>query len=1043
VVDDNHDSDDDDDDSTYASIPSQARQQQPLPPATDDIYGDPDQGVELPSDLSDGDVAPHLQLYGDQPPLAVAAPSSGSTKVARSISLPPEPFVVDMDPVTRMRRAASTRPLPAVPGGGQPPPATMAHNNFSEADEDEDIDLYGSTSSTSHLYGVTEEDDEEDTHIPTLSRDRETFRRPTYVRQEPSPLDLSNDPRQWGISDVLRWLKEFGFDDFKEKVYANGFVGPQLLGLRATDFRAHGFSSRRCADFAAGLADLNERVRMIERRASSVQALAGQLLTSVTEADNEDELYGQPNSRPVPVQVDTEMVVAPVIDDQEEYTALPPAPLQLHAEDEEYSVLPPPSQPILSGADDEYTALPPSVPPKPKPRPKPKAKPFKPPKPAKPAKPSLPTPPPKPSKPGRSTDPTVELLVRPQRSVSAMNPPTYATPTAAITERARPASLGVNLGLYELPEAAKLKAKEARALPSLAQDQDDVYGVPSGLPVPQPTLEAPQQAYGSTFTDDHVYGDFSDEPTIPDESATPEQLYGDAPGLGGLEGGPIPIPQATMASSDHTAASAPVYDDRVPEYGQSYDDLQPTYAAAAVDYGQPLLQPARRSSVDTQGYSAIGGLDTLSSRPPSFSSHEYAYPTLPSQGDPTYAEPRDSFGGPPRVPSRPVTSIAQGEAAEYALQAQITGEQHIYGEGATAILVPRDVADYGDPDDDDDDDDYPVVLDTYATVPPANERRSLAWDNADAGNMYEIDGFEPETVESVYEIEAFTPPQATRPVMPARPTAEALYGASFVSPTPMATEEMEETGEETEEMEGFLDEAELEEEQTRVSEVGFANKVAHAADTHRLVPPDMLSLVDSAVPRPDLVTTPETTEFATVGLLVEPEPDTLMNTVELDATAVLLSGEPTQVELDDVLGDQLHSSSLPAASQSPAEQSPSRPATGGVPISSNGSYENLRGQQQVGVSFDDSDDEDAADVVYLEDMAEYVNVDTICQHYGLVAGLAPDAINEEVPLAETASPDPGMETRRRITADEAAQLALEADQVAVGNLVDPGYEPLF
>eukprot|EP00045_Choanoeca_perplexa_P011110 m.116389 g.116389 ORF g.116389 m.116389 type:complete len:1180 (+) comp15516_c0_seq1:242-3781(+) len=907
---------DEEDDSTYASIPSQARQ--PAAPLADDIYGDPDQGVVLSSSGQIyGETPPSGQLYGDLPPQAVTPPT---VKPVRSISLPPEPTSSITDPGA-FRRAASTRPLPAVP-------ATAAGNSkdYDSDDTDEDIDLYGSIAPSSHLYGaVEEEQDEDDTHIPTLSRDRSTFRRPTFVRQEPSPLDLGNDPRNWSNSDVLRWLKEYDFDDFKEKIYANGFVGTQLLGLRATDFRAHGFSSRRCSDLAAALADLNERVRLIKRQSSDARSLAGQLvgsLTPVAEGGSDDELYGQPNNRavsdtyPDPSPMPSSPTAPSVsIDPQEEYTALPPARStiqQLSDESEEYAVLPPSSQSsVVLPPDEEYTALPPIVPAKPKTKPKLKAKPTKPPK----LRAAVPTPPPKPPKPSTlGSASKTDLIVRPGRSVTAMAPPTY---TSQPEVRLRPASVGVSLGLYEVPEAAKLKARQ-RDLKD-HPGQDDVYDVPSGLPIANCQhsnlllADASQQClqtYGETLTQSTVSDNDKDKPKP--QAMISDQLYGDAPGLGGLVSdcvvnmGVLPTPVASNSSA--------VYDDRAPEYGPGYDDMQPTYQPSPADYGQPLLEPNRQAaSLDSRGYSTVGSASPPTDAPPLFADHEYAYPTVPTQADSTYAEVRETSSptrDPPAIPQRPA-------AKQRSPPRDAESAQQVYGEGEGAIFVPvhDDIspANYGDSQN-------MPMLEAYATVAPASVRNSLMMD--DEQNVYEIEEFVPQA----------SPILTTRPAVPARPSMEALYGASFVTldshPDPKES---------------------LPTHEDDLQETSYLDNNADPEDKQRS---------GSALPVAEAVAVLKCQEEGTRAA----EDDSLL---QHDASWHSKSASVNSQPLLAAAAMSIEASQSPSSSQ--------------VPILADESYENLK--QQSSVTFDDSADDDAA-VVYLEDMAGYVNVDAICQHYG-------------------------------------------------------------
>jgi hypothetical protein len=177
-------------------------------------------------------------------------------KLARELASPP-PSVPPPPPPNKRRLApppAEARPLPA------PPPATAAGAvstaGVSTA-PDEDIELYGMMPSAMA----------DDTYIPSQTTARGDFRRPTFVRQEPNaPLALVEDPREWDAGDVLRWLRNNSFDDFKSKFYANGFVGRQLLALKTSAFSKQGFTPERCDELAAAISLLRARVAEIKER---------------------------------------------------------------------------------------------------------------------------------------------------------------------------------------------------------------------------------------------------------------------------------------------------------------------------------------------------------------------------------------------------------------------------------------------------------------------------------------------------------------------------------------------------------------------------------------------------------------------------------------------------------------------------------------------------------------------------------------------------------------------------------------------------------
>lgn len=81
------------------------------------------------------------------------------------------------------------------------------------------------------------------------------------MQQEPvAPPPLAADPRTWDTADVLRWLRDNDFDDFKAKFYSNGFEGRQLLALNAAAFAKQGFTVQRCEMLQAAIFRLRSTI---------------------------------------------------------------------------------------------------------------------------------------------------------------------------------------------------------------------------------------------------------------------------------------------------------------------------------------------------------------------------------------------------------------------------------------------------------------------------------------------------------------------------------------------------------------------------------------------------------------------------------------------------------------------------------------------------------------------------------------------------------------------------------------------------------------
>ncbi|EDQ84591.1 uncharacterized protein MONBRDRAFT_39221 [Monosiga brevicollis MX1] len=292
---------------------------------------------------------------------------------------------------SRYGRASTERPLPPVPA------AAAGRTLLLDADDQ----VYDPT------YAQSSTDANDDTYIPS-GGDRDGFRRPTFVRNVPQTAGLAFDPRQWETSDVLRWLKLHQLDDFKEKFYNNGFVGRQIIALRAEDFNEHGFTLERCMDLKGHLADLRQRVADIKAQArAGSQAAAAASGVSVAgprakpppptrnsslrddaseaaEQEGEEAIYGAPSNTLAP-QVLMNMptlaersvatpgeedwhpsqavaLVRPprataVLTQQEEYTALPSA-ASAGPEEEEYAVLPRAQATAINQPEEEYSVLP-------------------------------------------------------------------------------------------------------------------------------------------------------------------------------------------------------------------------------------------------------------------------------------------------------------------------------------------------------------------------------------------------------------------------------------------------------------------------------------------------------------------------------------------------------------------------------------------------------------------------------------------------------------------------------------------------------------
>eukprot|EP00730_Choanoeca_flexa_P005231 TRINITY_DN11910_c0_g2_i1.p1 TRINITY_DN11910_c0_g2~~TRINITY_DN11910_c0_g2_i1.p1 ORF type:complete len:1516 (+),score=440.75 TRINITY_DN11910_c0_g2_i1:524-4549(+) len=594
-----------------------------------------------------------------------------------------------------------------------------------------------------------------------MSSNRSNYRRPTIVRQEPAKPELQPDARLWSSSEVLRWLKENGFDDFKEPFYANGFVGKQLLAIKAMDFRAHKFSEERCQALAKAIAELKQSVRALKEggpkpsaaSSGNVRGVAhagpprparkpSTQLASVDESSESqvDDVYGVPNNQAVadvpasttmhastttqsgsnaevtppqeddvygtpsntalpvvpqpgedvyglpsnqpvpsaaasttpPMRSDNATVSdaqAPIMDQEEEYTALPASTAAVMDQEEEYSVLPtaPPkpvakprpkpgvkplrntsSQPTpvpdveeeyavlppkVQGGVDDYDSLPaasgvaasagvatgaaPRVPPKPPAKP---AKPVKTSRPARPAKPAKPVKKPKPSPPAAS-----DLLVRPGRSATEMLPPA----PIIVTQAPRPSSMSVgSQGMYDLPEAAKRRSQ-------LASDSDGVYDTPRSTPVPdvdishstddgdENGLTADAKPVGDIYGDpddqpsgNHiatahstdVYGDPRDESAV---SSVAEQSSSDT------YGDPYDQPAAPLAQQAGDVYGDPRDQADVPAgdvYGDPHDGSVPLRASMDQTYGEPSEQASfapEQSDATSDVYgdpSMIGGI---------------------------------------------------------------------------------------------------------------------------------------------------------------------------------------------------------------------------------------------------------------------------------------------------------------------------------------------------------------------------------------------------------------------------------------------------
>ena len=90
----------------------------------------------------------------------------------------------------------------------------------------------------SHVY--------EDPDNPVSPKRPNVVRSASIIKVPDAAPALSQSPKDWMNSDVLRWLKSEDLKDFQDVFYANGFDGATLVTLHSSSFKAGGFDAERC-----------------------------------------------------------------------------------------------------------------------------------------------------------------------------------------------------------------------------------------------------------------------------------------------------------------------------------------------------------------------------------------------------------------------------------------------------------------------------------------------------------------------------------------------------------------------------------------------------------------------------------------------------------------------------------------------------------------------------------------------------------------------------------------------------------------------------
>lgn len=140
-------------------------------------------------------------------------------------------------------------------GGSVPPPLFSREAKPMPPDEQEECiyEPVAVKAPPDPAAGIVIEDEDwaghvyEDPDDPDISPKRPNVVRSASITNVPeSAPPLSQTPKDWMNSDVLRWLKSEDLKDFQDVFYANGFDGATLVTLHSSSFKAGGFDAERC-----------------------------------------------------------------------------------------------------------------------------------------------------------------------------------------------------------------------------------------------------------------------------------------------------------------------------------------------------------------------------------------------------------------------------------------------------------------------------------------------------------------------------------------------------------------------------------------------------------------------------------------------------------------------------------------------------------------------------------------------------------------------------------------------------------------------------